>query len=112
MHSPSPGATGFLHIISAPAHTPIPGNLDLAICRALRSHETQLVLLSGYNKLLGPRTLDALRGKILNTHPAPLPEFGGKGMYGMRVHEAVLAARLERTAVSIHVVEDESTRAL
>lgn len=92
--------------LSSTTH-PDPENLDLAICQALRSHGTQLVLLVGYNKLVGPQTLDAYRGRILNTHPAPLPEFGGKGMYGKRVHEAVLASGIEKTAVSIHLVDDE-----
>src|SRR5262245_51188620 len=65
---------------------------DLAILDALRSHEVDLVCLLGYMKLLGPQTTAAYRGRIVNTHPALLPKFGGQGMYGARVHEAVLAA--------------------
>lgn len=82
-------------------------DLDLAICETFRQEDVDLVLLVGYNKLLGKRTLETFAGRILNTHPAPLPEFGGKGMYGMNVHEAVLASGLAMTAVSIHLVDGE-----
>ena len=80
---------------------------DAAILDALRRHEVELVLLLGYMKLLGPRTTAAYRGRILNTHPALLPRFGGKGMYGARVHEAVLAAGEAETGVTIHLVDEE-----
>jgi phosphoribosylglycinamide formyltransferase-1 len=46
-------------------------------------------------------------GRILNIHPGPLPEFGGQGMYGARVHEAVLAAGRRETAIVIHLVDEE-----
>jgi phosphoribosylglycinamide formyltransferase-1 len=65
------------------------------------------VLLAGYMKKLGPYTLDCFRGRVLNTHPALLPKFGGQGMYGARVHEAVLAAGEAVTGVSVHVVDAE-----
>lgn len=97
------------HHLSSHTHTD-PEELDRAICETLRSHEAGLVLLVGYNKLLGKRTLTAYRGRILNTHPAPLPEFGGRGMYGIRVHEAVLASGIAKTAVSIHLVDEEYDR--
>lgn len=71
---------------------PEPADLDEAISRALDEHGADLVVLAGYMRLLGERTLRRFRGRILNTHPALLPKFGGKGMYGSRVHEAVLAA--------------------
>lgn len=80
---------------------------DEAILRALREHGVELVLLLGYMKLLGPRTTAAYRGRILNTHPALLPRFGGKGMYGARVHEAVLAAGATQTGVTVHLVDEE-----
>src|ERR687897_771294 len=51
-----------------------------------------LVVLSGYAKRVGPLTIAAFDGRMLNVHPAPLSEFGGQGMYGMAVHEAVLSA--------------------
>ena len=55
-------------------------------------------------KKLGPRTLHAYDGHILNTHPALLPKFGGKGFYGRRVHEAVVAAQETQSGATIHLV--------
>jgi len=63
------------------------------------------VILAGYMKKLGPLTLQAFRGRILNIHPALLPKFGGPGMYGKRVHAAVLAAGETVTGVTVHVVD-------
>ena len=51
-----------------------------------------MVVLAGYMKMLGPAVLSWYEGRVLNVHPALLPKFGGKGMYGRRVHEAVLAS--------------------
>jgi phosphoribosylglycinamide formyltransferase-1 len=79
---------------------------DGAILAALREHGVDLVLLLGYMRLLGPRTVAAYRGRILNTHPALLPKFGGRGMYGDRVHRAVLAAGEKETGVTVHLVDE------
>ena len=86
---------------------PDPAALDRAICDALRSNEVELVMLAGFMKKLGPGLLEHYRGRILNTHPALLPKFGGHGMYGMRVHEAVLAAGESESGPSVHLVEAE-----
>jgi phosphoribosylglycinamide formyltransferase-1 len=66
-----------------------------------------LVVLSGYAKLVGPLTLCAFEGRILNVHPAALPRFGGQGMNGMAVHEAVLAAGIAESAVTIHHINEQ-----
>ena len=84
-----------------------PESLDVAICTSLQAHKIDIVLLAGYMKKLGPKTLGAFRNRILNTHPALLPKFGGKGMYGLHVHQAVLAAGDVVTGVSIHLVDEE-----
>ncbi len=84
-----------------------PEELDRAICDALRAHQVDVVLLAGYMKKLGPCTLDAYQGRILNTHPALLPKFGGVGMFGMHVHRAVLAAGEAQSGASIHLVEHD-----
>jgi phosphoribosylglycinamide formyltransferase-1 len=65
------------------------------------------VILSGYLRKLGPAILAAFDGRILNVHPALLPKFGGKGMYGARVHEAVLAQGETQTGATIHLVDAE-----
>jgi phosphoribosylglycinamide formyltransferase-1 len=84
-----------------------PGPLeDEEILRALKRHGVDTVILAGYMKMLGPATLRAYRGRILNIHPALLPKFGGKGMYGKRVHEAVLAAGEKVSGVTIHIVDE------
>jgi phosphoribosylglycinamide formyltransferase-1 len=84
-----------------------PAVLDTAVVDALVQHRTDIVFLAGYMKKLGPRTLAQFRGRILNTHPALLPKFGGLGMYGTRVHAAVLASGEKVTGVSVHRVEGE-----
>ena len=95
----------FRHL-SAQTHAD-PDMLDTAVVDALVQHRTDIVFLAGYMKKLGPRTLSHFRGRILNTHPALLPKFGGLGMYGSRVHAAVLAAAERVTGVSVHRVEGD-----
>lgn len=80
---------------------------DRAMHDALVSHKTDYVLLLGYMKRLGPKTLDTFAGRVINTHPALLPKFGGKGFFGRRVHEAVLAAGETETGATIHFVESD-----
>lgn len=79
---------------------------DRAILTALQEAGVQVLLLLGYMKLLGPRTVAAFRGRILNTHPALLPKFGGQGMYGDRVHRAVLEAGESETGITVHLVDE------
>jgi phosphoribosylglycinamide formyltransferase 1 len=84
-----------------------PAAADMALAAALTATGVELVLLSGYLRKLGPRTLAAFRHRILNIHPALLPKFGGEGMYGRRVHEAVIASGEARTGASVHLVDDQ-----
>ena len=79
---------------------------DTAILALLEQHRVDLILLLGYMRLLGPKTLGHYRGRILNTHPALLPRFGGKGMFGRNVHDAVIRSGDSRTGVTIHLVDD------
>ena len=80
-------------------------SLDAAICDTLQSVRADIVFLAGYMKCLGPRTLAAFPARILNTHPALLPKFGGHGMFGNRVFEAVLAAGESESGASVHLVD-------
>ena len=82
-----------------------PAALDGAIRDALMAANVDIVFLAGYMKKLGPLVLTAFEGRILNTHPSLLPRFGGPGMYGDRVFEAVLAAGETESGVSIHLVD-------
>jgi phosphoribosylglycinamide formyltransferase-1 len=83
-----------------------PVALDQALRDTLLECGTDLVLLAGYMKRLGPLTLAAFSGRILNTHPALLPQFGGQGMFGLSVHRAVLAAGRATTGASVHWVDE------
>jgi phosphoribosylglycinamide formyltransferase-1 len=81
--------------------------LDRAIERTLADHGVNVIPLSGYMRKLGPRVLARFRNRILNVHPALLPAFGGQGMYGDRVHGAVLAAKARVSGATIHLVDEE-----
>lgn len=85
---------------------PTPEELDVTLTDTLESHNVDVVVLAGYMKLLGNKTLARYRNRVLNSHPALLPEFGGKGMYGSHVHEAVLRAGEKTTGVTIHLVDE------
>src|SRR5262244_4001401 len=76
--------------LSAQTH-PLSEELDAVILNVLRRHQVDLILLAGYLKKLGPKTLQHYKNHVLNIHPALLPKFGGQGMYGTAVHEEILA---------------------
>lgn len=76
------------------------------LLRILTGHDIQLVALAGYLRLVPPSVIARYSGRIVNVHPGPLPAFGGAGMYGVRVHEAVLAAGLPESAVTVHLVTE------
>ncbi|WP_421935551.1 phosphoribosylglycinamide formyltransferase [Phenylobacterium sp.] len=84
-----------------------PDTADAALAQAMADASVDLIVMSGYLRRLGPRTLARYAGRIINIHPGPLPQFGGEGMYGARVHQAVVAAGLTESAVVIHVVDEE-----
>ncbi len=81
--------------------------LDRAVLEAVRGAGATHILLAGYMKKLGPLTVRAFDGRLFNSHPALLPAFGGQGMYGDRVHEAVLASGAARTGATVHRVSDD-----
>lgn len=72
--------------------------------------DAQLVVLAGYLKLVPPAVVSRFRWRMINIHPALLPDFGGPGMYGVRVHEAVLAAGRSESGASVHYVSEEYDR--
>lgn len=87
-----------------------PQAADAALAAEMAAHGVELIVLSGYLRQLGPATLGRYAGRILNIHPGPLPAFGGHGMYGRRVHEAVLAAGVRESGIAIHLVDEEYDR--
>jgi phosphoribosylglycinamide formyltransferase-1 len=80
---------------------------DQALLDELDSRKVDWLLLLGYMKKLGELTLEKYSGRIINTHPARLPKFGGKGFYGRAVHEAVIAAEEKESGATIHLVEKD-----
>ena len=84
---------------------PDPDALDAAIASVLGRCGADLVCLAGYMKLVGPRTLRAFEGRVLNIHPALLPKYGGRGFYGRAVHEAGLASGDTESGATVHLVD-------
>jgi phosphoribosylglycinamide formyltransferase-1 len=80
---------------------------DESILAALREHQIDLICLAGYMRVLGQQIIDAYRDRIMNVHPALIPSFCGKGMYGHHVHEAVIARGVKYTGVTVHLVDEE-----
>jgi phosphoribosylglycinamide formyltransferase 1 len=76
------------------------------ILKLLEALNIDLIVLAGFLQLIPGFLLRQFPGRIINIHPALLPKFGGKGMYGMKVHEAVLAAGETETGISIHHVNE------
>ena len=78
-----------------------------AFHQTLEDHGVNFVALAGYMKRLDAALIKRYRNRIINIHPALLPMFGGKGMYGSRVHEAVIASGVKITGVTVHIVDEE-----
>jgi len=76
------------------------------LVQILREARVDLVCLAGFMRILSPWFVVQFPGRILNIHPALLPAFGGPGMYGLRVHEAVLAAGATQSGCTIHLVDE------
>lgn len=76
------------------------------ILAVLRSYEIDFIVLAGFLLRVPDVILHAYPDKIINIHPALLPKFGGKGMYGDRVHEAVVAAGESETGITIHYINE------
>lgn len=77
-----------------------------ALIHALRERQVDLVVLAGFLTITGDNFVEAFRNRILNVHPALLPAFGGKGYYGLHVHEAVLARGVKLTGATVHFVNE------
>jgi phosphoribosylglycinamide formyltransferase-1 len=82
----------------------------IALLAALAAQRVDLVVLAGYLKLVPRAVVEAYAGRMINIHPALLPSFGGKGMYGIRVHRAVLESGAAISGPSVHLVTAEYDR--
>ncbi len=76
-----------------------------ALLETLKQHGIEYIILAGYLLKIPAALTENYKGKILNIHPALLPKFGGKGMYGMHVHRAVIEAREAESGITIHLVD-------
>lgn len=86
------------------------GEFDAAVLDHLARRGVTFIALAGYMKMLPAAIVRAYAGRIVNIHPALLPRFGGAGMYGLRVHEAVLAAGDRESGATVHLVDEEYDR--
>jgi folate-dependent phosphoribosylglycinamide formyltransferase PurN len=93
----------------ATAHLADPADAA-ALLALLEAHAADLVVLAGYLRLVPAAVTRTYAGRMLNVHPALLPSFGGPGMYGRRVHAAVLAAGARVTGPTVHFVDEEYDR--
>ena len=118
----APGRTA--EVVLVLSNRPEAGGLDVARARgiptvvlhdstdaeawldALERAHAELLVLAGYLKLVPPAIVARWRGRIINVHPALLPAFGGPGMYGRRVHEAVLRSGATESGASVHLVDE------
>jgi len=81
-------------------------DFDARLMEILDEYEVNFIVLAGYLKMIGADIIEKYRNKILNIHPALLPAFGGKGMYGHLVHEAVLNYGCRVSGVTVHLVDE------
>ena len=79
---------------------------DDYLLNLLDKYKIDIIALAGYLKMVPPPVVARYRGRIINIHPALLPKYGGKGMYGMSVHRAVIEAREKESGVTIHSVDE------
>jgi len=92
---------------SAMSETELQNKLDKAILDTILNHNTDIIFLAGYLKKLGSDILKTFENRVFNIHPSLLPKYGGKGMYGINVHTAVINNRETETGVTVHRVIEE-----
>lgn len=112
-NTPEAGALERAQRHDVPAEVIPPGEYDspssfgAALLGLLDKHDASFIALAGYMIKIPANVVEAYRGRMTNVHPALLPAFGGKGMYGMRVHEAVVEYGVHWTGATVHLVDEE-----
>ena len=94
------------HCVSPKEYTHIQA-WDEALVDILLKYDPDFILLAGFLRKIGPRVLNVFQNRIINSHPSLLPKYGGKGLYGRRVHEAVMTAGEKSTGVTVHLVNEK-----
>lgn len=82
-------------------------SMERRLEETLRDHRIDLIVLAGYLTILSPEFVSAHQGRIINVHPSLLPAFGGKGYYGLKVHEAALRRGVKISGATVHIVTEE-----
>ncbi len=77
------------------------------LLQILEEKEIELIVLAGFLKILSPFFLNNFKGTVINIHPSLLPAYGGLGMYGLKVHQAVLKDKNTKTGATVHIVTEE-----
>ncbi len=98
---------GIAAVYLSPKQYETPEDYDRALADILKKHGANFVALAGYMRYITPDFVRQFRNRITNIHPALLPSFGGKGMYGIHVHEAVLARGCKVSGVTVHLVDEQ-----
>lgn len=93
--------------ICSPKEYPDTHSFNEAILKALIESDIDYIILAGYLKMIGKQIVDRYSNKIINIHPALLPSFGGKGMYGHHVHDAVYDRGVKFSGATVHLVNNE-----
>lgn len=110
-NNPRPGAFEYAASVGIPTIRLSPKMFEAeaeyaaALLETLDTHRVEMIVLAGYMRKVPDAVIAAFSGRILNIHPALLPAFGGEGMYGMHVHEAVLAAGGTESGATVHLVD-------
>lgn len=103
----SAGALDRAHAAGIPAEAFDSNDDGSSLSELLHRWKIDLVVLAGYLKHIPASVIQEYHGRIINVHPGLLPDFGGPGMYGARVHAAVLASGATSTGLTVHFVDDE-----
>jgi phosphoribosylglycinamide formyltransferase 1 len=99
------GIISFANEKNIPVHIITTSDLETPLfLQTLQSYEPELLILAGFLKKISVNLIDAFPNRIINIHPSLLPKYGGHGMYGSRVHEAVVAAKEVESGITIHYV--------
>lgn len=93
-------------VVLAPKEFSHRASYDARLIELLRSAQVELVCLAGFLRILTPEFVAQFAGRIMNIHPALLPAFGGRGMYGAHVHEAVLASGVKVSGCTVHFADE------
>jgi len=111
-NNPQANAVTIAHDNSLPCYIPLKNNWNsgMDLLQQLKNHGIELIVLAGFLWKIPESVIHQFPDRIINIHPSLLPKFGGKGMYGRHVHEAVLAAAEKMSGITIHLVNEEYDR--